>query len=119
MSKKDKKKVVLFEEEEVEEGEVKPTKKSTKKSKQTVEAVEGGDLKINEEFAKKFEHNKRRDILDKAKEKYGEKVLLDEESQSSQEEEDDEGLLINAAVEKKFLETIAMIRANDPKLKET
>ena len=35
------------------------------------------------------------------------------------EDEDDDGLLINANVEKKFLETIAMIRSNDPKLKET
>jgi hypothetical protein len=33
------------------------------------------------------------------------------------EEEDDDGALINANVEKKFLETIAMIRSNDPKLK--
>ena len=36
---------------------------------------------------------------------------------SSVEDEDDDGLLINANVEKKFLETIAMIRSNDPKLK--
>ena len=42
-----------------------------------------------------------------------------EQHSSEEEEEDDEGELINAKVEKKFLETIAMIRANDPKLKET
>lgn len=76
-------------------------------------------MRINEEFAKKFEHNKRRELLDKGQAKYG--TLLDNdnsESQESSEDEDDDGDLINAKVEKKFLETIAMIRANDPKLKE-
>jgi protein KRI1 len=43
----------------------------------------------------------------------------DQEESEEEEEEDDEGELINAAVEKKFLETIAMIRSNDPKLKQT
>ena len=37
------------------------------------------ELKVNKDFAKKFEHTKRREILDKGKEKYGELVLLDEE----------------------------------------
>lgn len=36
------------------------------------------NLKINEEFAKKFEHNKRRELLDKAKQKYGERALLED-----------------------------------------
>jgi hypothetical protein len=57
--------------------------------------------------------------LDKGREKYGERALLGSDASSSgsdDEEEDDDGELINANVEKKFLETIAMIRANDPKL---
>jgi len=77
-------------------------------------------LKINPEFARRFEHNKRRELLDKAKEKYGERALLGSDGSSSEsedEEEDDDGELINANVEKKFLETIAMISSNDPKLK--
>ena len=45
--------------------------------------------------------------------------MLVESSEESEEEEDDEGELINATVGKKFLETIAMIRNNDPKLKQT
>ena len=44
--------------------------------------------------------------------------MLNEEDESSESEEDDDGELINAVVEKKFLETIAMIRENDPKLKQ-
>lgn len=71
---------------------------------------------INKDFAKRFEHNKRRELLDRGREKFG--ALIDGESESSESEEDDEGELINAAVEKKFLETIAMIRDNDPKLKK-
>jgi protein KRI1 len=44
--------------------------------------------------------------------------LLNEDEENSESEEDDDGELINAVVEKKFLETIAMIRENDPKLKQ-
>ena len=57
------------------------------------DALEDGELKINPEFARKFEHNKRRELLDKGKEVYGERALLgsDASSQSSSEEEDDEG----------------------------
>lgn len=75
---------------------------------------DGNAFQINTEFARKFEHNKRRELLDKAKGQ----DLLNSDSESSVEEEDDDGTLINANVEKKFLETIAMIRSNDPKLKE-
>lgn len=91
--------------------------------KQTLfdDEVEEGQLNINAEFARRFEHNKRRELLDKAKEKYGDAAILnsDEESSEEIEDEDDDGELINAAVEKKFLETIAMIRSNDPKLKQS
>lgn len=74
-----------------------------------------GDFKVNPEFARKFEHNKRRELLDKAK---SQDLLGDsDDSEASIEEEDDDGTLINANIEKKFLETIAMIRSNDPKLK--
>ena len=55
-------------------------------------------------------------MLDKAKDMYGDD--LEDEEEEEEEEEDDEGELINENVEKKFLETIAMIRSNDPKLKE-
>ena len=84
----------------------------------------GETLKINEAFAKKFEHNKRRELLDKATEKYGAKALMDgddsgEESESSSSaDEDDDAELLNPKVEKKFLETLALIRENNPKLKE-
>ena len=102
---KSSKKKVLFEEEE--EGQL-PSKSTVKP-----------ELKINEDFAKKFEHNKNRELLDKGKKLYGEQALLESDDEEESEDEDDDGDLINAAVQKKFFETIAMISSNDPKLKET
>lgn len=85
----------------------------------------GEDLQINEAFAKRFEHNKRRELLDKAKEKYGEKALLGdddgsdaESSSSSSNDEDEDANLLNPKLERKFLETLALIRENNPKLME-
>ena len=52
---------------------------------------------------------------------YGPQALLsndDEESLESSEDEDSEAELINPKFEKKFIETLAMIKSNDPKLKE-
>ena len=43
------------------------------------EEANHGELKINSEFAKKFEHNKRRELLEKGKEKYGEKAFRDDD----------------------------------------
>ena len=109
------KKKTLFDDEE--EGEITQEHKLKKRNKQ-----DNDGFKINEEFARRFEHNKRRQLLEQAKEKYGERALLDNDDDNNEseeeEEEDDEGELINANVEKKFLETIAMIRTNDPKLKQ-
>lgn len=52
--------------------------------------------------------------------KYGELLEDDEKSQnsSSEESEDEDAELINPNFEKKFLETLTMIRTNDPRLKE-
>ena len=95
-------------------------KKKTLFNEEDIAADEGKQLKINEQFAKKFEHNKRRELLEKGKEIYGEKALaqVSGEESSEEEDEDDDADLINATVGKKFLETIAMIRSNDPKLKQ-
>jgi len=52
-------------------------------------------LKVNEEFAKRFEHNKRRELLDKAKEKYGKDLEGAEEEESSSSSEDESAELLN------------------------
>ena len=83
-------------------------------------------MKINTEFARKFEHNKRRELLEQGREKYGDKALRednekggsDDDESESEEDEDEEADLINPHFEKKFLETLTMIRNNDPKLKD-
>ena len=54
---------------------------------------------INEEFAKRFEHNKRREILQKGQQKYGNLLTGDNmESSSSSDDEDSEGELNNEIV---------------------
>ena len=74
---------------------------------------------INEEFAKKFEANKRREILEKGKQKYGKKLEDGgSEESSSSSEDDSEAELLNPGVEKKFLEVLTAIRNKDPKLKK-
>ena len=70
-------------------------------------------LTINQEFAKRFEHNKRRQLLEQGKLKYGD-LLEDEESPESSSSDDSEGDLINERFETKFLEVITAIRQGDP-----
>ena len=94
--------------------EDKPSKSSILFDDEKSGEVDG--FKINEQFAKKFEYNQRRQLLEKGQQKYGD---LDSGSESDEvEEEDDDGELINTRVEEKFLETIALIRENDPKIKQ-
>lgn len=64
-------------------------------------------LKINENFAKKFQHNKRREILEKAQTKYGKNLDIENGSESSENEsEDSNANLINKNIMTKFLETM-------------
>lgn len=121
---KSKDKKTLFDDEEMEEGQVQlksqQAKGKAQKSNNEINDDSQG-FTINQEFAKRFEHNKRRELLEKGRQVYGEKALEDngnEEEQSEEESEDEEAELINPRFESKFLETIAMIRNNDPKLKD-
>lgn len=69
-------------------------------------------LKVNEQFKAKFEHNKRRQLLEQGRLKYGDLVEA-ESSESSSESEDSQGDLVQPKFEKKFLEVITAIRAGD------
>ena len=75
-------------------------------------------FKVNEEFAKRFDHNKRREMLDRAKDKYGENLDLLDEASSSSSEDDSEAELINPRFEAKFFKLLTDIRKNNPQLKE-
>eukprot|EP00890_Picochlorum_soloecismus_P004968 jgi/Picsp_1/5472/NSC_02831-R1_protein len=84
------------------------------------EAVEDTKLNINESFAKRFEHNKKREELHRLKEKYPEVAArLDakgvsalEDSDVSSSEEEDDGY-ISSKKERQILETILKIRKKD------
>lgn len=75
-------------------------------------------LKINEEYARRFEHNKKREELHRLQEKYksanGE--IPESESSSEDETEDDEAVLITDEVEAEIAATLQAIRNRDPKI---
>ncbi|KAF4636438.1 hypothetical protein G7Y89_g1646 [Cudoniella acicularis] len=96
------------------------------------ESVGGAQLeepkfKINEEYAKRFEHNKKREELQKLEEKfqkkskpangklYGDKYDEDSES-SSGEDEDDEGFLATEDLDAEISATLQAIRSKDPRV---
>ncbi|OJK02802.1 hypothetical protein ASPACDRAFT_75910 [Aspergillus aculeatus ATCC 16872] len=85
-------------------------------------------FKINEDYARRFEHNKKREemqqlesklgkssVLGKRRDRDGEDEDSDEES-SSDEEEDDFGELATEAVDVEIMDTIKAIRSKDPRV---
>lgn len=82
-------------------------------------ANQADGFNINENFAKKFEYNKRRQLLEQGKLKYGDLLneqpdAEDEEESESSSSDDSVGELVNPKFEKKFFEVITAIRAGDP-----
>jgi len=73
-------------------------------------------LKINENYAKRFDHNKKREHLEKATKKFGEKAIFnqkdeyDDEDSEEDESEDSEANLINSKVMEKFISTMVMLQ---------
>ncbi|TQS35466.1 hypothetical protein Golomagni_04112 [Golovinomyces magnicellulatus] len=93
--------------------------------------LQESDLKVNEEFAKRFEHNRKREELQRCililcvleekysktkktnKGEYGDKYDEDSES-SNDEEEDDAGFLATEALDNEISATLQAIRSKDP-----
>ncbi|KAL8971005.1 MAG: hypothetical protein Q9197_003501 [Variospora fuerteventurae] len=75
-------------------------------------------LTVNQDFARKFEHNKRREELLKLEEKYGPSTGDTDgtDSSSDSEDEDDEGILASGDLEKQVQATLTAIRAKDPRV---
>lgn len=73
-------------------------------------------LNVNEDFKRKFEYNKRRQLLEQGKLKYGDLIEGDasEEESESSSSDDSEGELVNPRFERKFMEVITAIRDGDP-----
>ncbi|SLM35540.1 Kri1-like, C-terminal [Lasallia pustulata] len=92
----------------------------------------GDGFNINEEYARRFEHNKKREELHRLEEKYGKtspssvrkqatngtRGSLAEESGSStdSEEEDNEGILASGALDAQIDATLQAIRVKDPRV---
>ncbi|KAL1601477.1 Kinetochore protein Spc24 [Paraconiothyrium brasiliense] len=81
----------------------------------------GVSLKINEDYARRFEHNKKREEQHRLEEKYGKGRALqaeDEDSEDSQEgvEEDDAGELVTEDLDQEISATLAALRAKDPRI---
>ncbi|KAI0816264.1 KRI1-like family C-terminal-domain-containing protein [Xylaria sp. FL0064] len=86
----------------------------------------GAELKINDAFAKRFEHNKKREELHRLEEKYksnqrggsNSKNNEDEEEDgsSSDETEDDDGFLATEELDAQISATLQAIKDKDPRL---
>lgn len=68
------------------------------------------EISINKNYAKKFEYNKKRQELEKLKEKYKD---VSEDESSTSEEEDEDGELITPQVDVKIMKTLELIKNKD------
>ncbi|GAB1320722.1 Kinetochore protein Spc24 [Madurella fahalii] len=75
-------------------------------------------LKINEEYARRFEHNKKREELHRLQEKYksADGEDLDSESSSEDESEDDEAVLVTEDLDAEISATLQAIKNKDPRI---
>lgn len=84
------------------------------------------ELKVNEEYARRFEHNKKREELHRLEEKYkssgkpngatAEGGLGSDSDSSSDETEDDEGFLITEDLDAEISATLQAIKKKDPRI---
>ncbi|KAI4621807.1 hypothetical protein J4E80_004180 [Alternaria sp. BMP 0032] len=81
----------------------------------------GVSLKVNEEYARKFEHNKKRAEQFRLEEKYGKDKAFQnggDESEDSEEgvEEDDAAELLDEDLDEQVNATLQALRAKDPRI---
>ncbi|PNY27052.1 Protein KRI1, partial [Tolypocladium capitatum] len=76
-------------------------------------------FKVNEEYARRFEHNKKREERHRLEEKYKREDDGgddDDESSSSNETEDEEGFLVTEDLDAQISATLHAIRTRDPRV---
>ena len=78
-------------------------------------------MQINEEYAKRFEHNKKREERQRLEEKYNKngRPLADgddSDSDSTSEEEDDDGDLVTGDLDEEISATLNALRSKDPRI---
>ncbi|KAF2650120.1 hypothetical protein K491DRAFT_667789 [Lophiostoma macrostomum CBS 122681] len=105
-----------------------PDERPAKKAKLLDETDEesGGEdgaatLKVNEEYAQRFNHNQKRAEMHRLEEKYGKPKYLrkEEDSETDSEdgvEEDDDGELATEALDAEIFATLNAIRSKDPRV---
>ncbi|KAJ4292223.1 Kinetochore protein Spc24 [Collariella sp. IMI 366227] len=74
------------------------------------------DLKINAEYARRFEHNKKREELHRLQEKYKPGGEGEESESSSDESEDDEAVLVTEDLDAEISATLQAIKNKDPRI---
>ncbi|CAG8091374.1 unnamed protein product [Penicillium salamii] len=79
-------------------------------------------FKINEDFARRFEHNKKREEVARLEAKYGKSSSLgnrqvgEDSDDSTDEEEDDDAELATEALDAEISATLKAIRSKDPRV---
>ncbi|MCJ1351475.1 MAG: KRRI-Interacting protein 1 [Icmadophila ericetorum] len=99
--------------------------------KETARGGGNSGFRVNEEYARRFEHNQRRAEIHRLEEKYGETPARDArpgvrdaenenldgtDSSTDSEEEDDEGILALGPLDEQFNATLEAVRAKDPRV---
>ncbi|RPB10605.1 hypothetical protein P167DRAFT_537531, partial [Morchella conica CCBAS932] len=78
-----------------------------------------GGFKINTEYARRFEHNKKREELQRLEEKYGKDDAVaadDSEEDTDSEDEDDNAVLATLELDREINATLTAIRKKDPRV---
>lgn len=75
-------------------------------------------IETNKEFAKRYEHNKKPEDLQRLEELKKKGVVDDSESSSSESEEDDDDLLNVSKWDLKFLDALVKVKKKDPIIKQ-
>lgn len=76
------------------------------------------ELKINTEYARRFEHNKKREELHRLQEKYkgADGQDVESESSSDDEDEDDDAVLVTEDLDAEISATLQAIKNKDPRI---
>ncbi|XP_062231712.1 calcium-dependent protein kinase 1 [Phragmites australis] len=76
-------------------------------------------IQINEAYARRFEHNKRREALQRHEERKKRGLVADSDDEESSEEDDDEegdDAIASRRVDRRVFEVIRRIRSGDPRI---
>ncbi|KAL6609751.1 hypothetical protein ACP70R_039720 [Stipagrostis hirtigluma subsp. patula] len=133
--KMEKKKVEgKMEKKEKKKGEDKMENGVGKKEKKALDILAGSDedsdgggedlskIQINEEYARRFEHNKRREALQRYEERKKQGLVAasddddDEESSEEDDDDEDEDAIASRLVDRRVFEVIRRIRSGDPSI---